>query len=57
MNAKSITRLRKRLGLSQAEFADQLGLHQATVSRLEAGYEPSKTVLLLLKHLAKVEAP
>jgi DNA-binding transcriptional regulator YiaG len=46
-----ISKLRKRLKLSQVQLADQLGVDQATVSRLEAGRTPSKPVLKLLELL------
>jgi transcriptional regulator with XRE-family HTH domain len=32
--------IRRELNLSQAEFADKLGLHQSTVSRFETGELP-----------------
>lgn len=32
--------IRSRLGLTQIEFADKLGLHQSTISRLESGDLP-----------------
>ena len=32
-----IRSIRKRLKLSQAEMADRLGVHQATLSRFETG--------------------
>lgn len=47
-----ISRLRKRLKLSQAAMAVRLGIDQATVSRLERGRTPSKPVLMLLEQLA-----
>lgn len=47
-----ISKLRKRLKLSQAALAEMLGVDQATVSRLEAGRSPSKPVLKLLEQMA-----
>lgn len=45
----SIKTLRKRLGLSQAEFAERLGIERSHLSRLEAGKRvPSKPVSMLL---------
>ena len=34
---ETVQTIRSKLGLTQAELADQLGLHQATISRLETG--------------------
>lgn len=46
----NIKRLRKALGLSQAAFADRLGVTQPTICRLERGVmTPSKPVLKLLE--------
>jgi transcriptional regulator with XRE-family HTH domain len=35
-----IRETRRSLGLSQAELAERLGLHQATISRFESGKLP-----------------
>lgn len=43
--------LRSRLGLTQNEFAEQLGVTQATVSRWESGAEPEQENLVALANL------
>jgi len=45
-----ILRIRNRLGWSQAEMAEALGLSQATVSRMERGVLPERKAVL---HLAR----
>lgn len=48
--------LRRRLGLSQADFASRLGVRQQTVSEWETGrYAPRGASLTVLKMVA--EAP
>jgi len=53
---------RKELGLSQTDLADQLGLHQSTISRFENGTLPidGRTRLaldaLLMRHRASAAA-
>ncbi|MEH2196490.1 MAG: helix-turn-helix transcriptional regulator [Nostoc sp.] len=43
-NSKSIKALRLQMGLTQAEFATQMGVRQATVSEWENGiYEPTRS--------------
>ncbi|RCJ39852.1 transcriptional regulator [Nostoc punctiforme NIES-2108] len=43
-NSKSIKALRLQMGLTQAEFAKQMGVRQATVSEWENGiYEPTRS--------------
>lgn len=37
MKAKEIAKLRERLGLTQQELADMLGVHQTAVSQWERG--------------------
>lgn len=37
---EDIRDIRRQLGLTQIEFADRLGLHQSTISRLEGGSLP-----------------
>jgi transcriptional regulator with XRE-family HTH domain len=44
--------IRTRLGLTQAEMAERLGVNQGTVSRLERGAKPSRPVLKLMELLA-----
>ena len=34
---QSIKQIREALGLSQAEMAEELGIHQTTLSRIETG--------------------
>lgn len=48
--------IRESLGYTQAEMADRLGVHQATVSKWEGGAKPSKPILKLLDTLCP-EAP
>jgi DNA-binding transcriptional regulator YiaG len=38
MNAKQIKKLRKRLGLTQVEFAKEVGVSFATANRWEQGH-------------------
>lgn len=48
----TILSIRKALGLSQAEMADALGLHQSTISRFETGELPlDKRTLLAAQAL------
>jgi transcriptional regulator with XRE-family HTH domain len=44
--------LRERLGLSQAQFADRIGVKQATVSRWESGQPVPKPTMKLLAQMA-----
>jgi transcriptional regulator with XRE-family HTH domain len=49
--------LRKEKGISQQEFANQLGIHLTHVSRLENGhYQPSLEVLKKMMEIFKVSA-
>lgn len=49
--------IRTELGLTQAEFADRLGLHQSTISRFEKGDLPlDKRTLLAAQALRKAAA-
>jgi DNA-binding transcriptional regulator YiaG len=49
-----VSRLRKRLNLSQAKLAIELGVNQSTVARLESGeMKPSRPVAKLLEQLAE----
>lgn len=51
--ASRIKRLRNRLGLSQAEFAERMGVRQATVSDWETGKQmASPMARRLLDHIA-----
>ena len=51
-NPNRIKSLRAKLGLSQQELAEKLGVNQATVSRIEAGKTPSRPVARLLEIIA-----
>jgi transcriptional regulator with XRE-family HTH domain len=52
--AKNIKNLRLRLGYTQAQMAQKLGVRQNTISRIESGTnKTSGAVLLLLDRLAK----
>jgi DNA-binding transcriptional regulator YiaG len=37
MTAAAVRRIRQQLGMTQAEFAERLGVHTMTVSRWERG--------------------
>lgn len=59
MQPKDITKLRKRLGLAQPQFAQLLGVHAVTVSRWERGdpsVSPSSYQLALMKEFDKAAA-
>jgi len=56
--AESIAALRATLGLSQAGFADEIGVRQQTVSEWETGrYTPRGASARLLTMLAEERAP
>lgn len=48
---ENIQTIRKALGLSQSEMAEQLGLHQTTISRFERGELPLDKRTLLAARL------
>jgi len=51
----TIADIRKALGISQAEMADALGIHQSTLSRLERGDIPTnKRTLIAAQSLLSV---
>jgi transcriptional regulator with XRE-family HTH domain len=50
---KAIATLREKMGLTQQEFAKQLGVRIESVSRYENGREPSRTVLKKLSGIAQ----
>lgn len=57
MTAAAIKRLRERLGLTQAQMADRIGVNQSTVHRWEEGIlPPNKPCEKLLQQLAKEAA-
>ncbi len=57
-SAESITELRARLGLTQAEMAGALGVRQQTISEWETGrYQPRGASVRMLQFLAKRRAP
>jgi len=49
MNAKDVKRIRAKLGLSQSQFADLLGLSVRTVQHWEQGQTPGAPAAALLK--------
>lgn len=51
--ASAITKLRKKLGYTQQQFADALRVTVVTVSRYENGREPAAKILQRLVELAK----
>ena len=51
MTSDQIKSFRETRGWSQQDLATELGIDQATVSRIERGTEPSKPVKLLLERL------
>jgi DNA-binding transcriptional regulator YiaG len=56
--AERIAELRERLGLTQAEMAEELGVRQQTVSEWETGrYEPRGASVKVLAHLAESRTP
>ncbi len=58
MTGAGLRRIRKRLGLTQVGFADELGLHPNTVARKERGEEPvGLTIGKLARLLDKIERP
>lgn len=50
--AANVQTLRKRIGLEQDEFADEMGVSQASVSRWENGTEPKGERLAKLAQMA-----
>ncbi len=57
-DADSIHDLRRRLGLSQREMADELGVRQQTVSEWETGaYRPRGASARLLRIVAERTSP
>lgn len=54
MSPTDITNLRRRAGLTQSEFADMLGVTQATVSYWESGrHYPREVQLAMLQRLGE----
>lgn len=56
--AERVQSLRRRLGLSQAAFAEEMGVRQQTVSEWETGrYQPRGASVRLLGMLAESAEP
>jgi DNA-binding transcriptional regulator YiaG len=54
MTAEEIRRIRKKLGITQAEFAARVGVERATVGRWEVGLlTPSRTAVILMRLLGQ----
>ena len=54
MDSKEIKAIRKRLGFTQTELANELGVNQVTVNRWENGKrKPSKLAVRQLERLAR----
>lgn len=57
-NPEAIAELRTRLGLTQAEMAEALGVRQQTISEWETGrYLPRGASVRMLQFLAEARAP
>ncbi len=52
MTGQAIKKLRQRLGLTQSELAERLGVDQATIHRWEKGAKPSGPAEKLLQQIA-----
>lgn len=55
MTPAMIKQFRAERGLSQQALAEKLGVDQATISRIENGAEPRRSVTILLRQL--MESP
>ena len=53
MTKEEVRRIRKRLKLTQAKFAKELGVHRITVVRWEAGAHPVEGPAVKLIRLMK----
>jgi len=57
MEGEELRRIRERLGLTQAEMADRLGIHSNSLARLERGEraisEPTARLASLLAKMKK----
>jgi transcriptional regulator with XRE-family HTH domain len=51
-----IKAIRGRLGLSQQELAERIGVNQASISRMESGRQPVKRPILILLSKLQEEA-
>jgi DNA-binding transcriptional regulator YiaG len=56
MKAKEIAKLRERLGLTQQELAEMLGVHQTAVSHWETGRPISSMARKALERLQQEAA-
>jgi DNA-binding transcriptional regulator YiaG len=53
-DADAVQQLRRRLGLTQRELAEELGVRQQTVSEWETGvYRPRGASARMLRHVAE----
>jgi DNA-binding transcriptional regulator YiaG len=53
-DSEGVRALRERLGLTQRELADELGVRQQTVSEWETGaYQPRGASARMLRHVAE----
>lgn len=57
LSMTTIRDARKRLGLSQADMATKLGVHQTTISRFETGELPTDERTLLAVDALLLRAP
>lgn len=53
---KNLRKLRQERGLTQAEFADMIGVTQGTISKIERGYE-QVTLDLVFRIAAQLDVP
>lgn len=57
MSPAKIKKIRTKLGLTQAELAEMIGVAKLTLSQYETGFRnPNKTVILLLMVLDNLSA-
>ena len=57
-NAERVRDLRTRLGITQRQLADELGVRQQTISEWETGaYQPRGASARMLRHVAEHGVP